>query len=103
MTRAEYEKRKANAEAFKQLAASPAWALIDDFLVDLSKQTTEMPLLSVNRELLTSMYDMQIGRLDFINRFKDAIIEWTNDLTLSPELIEDPIPAEGVVPEEPST
>lgn len=91
MTRAEYEKRSADAAAFKKLIEMPEWKLIDDLLVKMSDDAAKFPVIGIPREKLELIYDMMNGRQECILLIKNAMMEWIGDLNLRPEAI-DPEP-----------
>lgn len=93
MTRKEYEKRTSNAAAFQKLIAMPEWLIVDELLVTLSEDSTARPLLDVPREKLQTVYDMLVGRQECILLIKNAMMEWTSDLALRPEIIDPELPS----------
>lgn len=93
MTRSEYEKRTADAAAFQKLVSMPEWLVVDELLVKILDDSSKSPMLAVPREKLECVYDMLNGQQACILLIKSAIMEWTSDLGLRPEMIdEEPSP-----------
>lgn len=91
MTRAEYDRRVEAAAKFKKLMEVPEFCLVDELMVKLNREASELSMLTVPREQITRVYDMLSGRLECVALIQNAFREWIQDLALDPKEI-DPEP-----------
>lgn len=88
MTRAEFEKRKSQSDAFLKLIALPEWQVIDEMLVQIDTDTRNLKLLDMPPDKLTMIADMAKGRIECIAIIRDYMAQWISDRELKPSEVD---------------
>jgi len=88
MTRAEFEKRKSQSDAFLKLIALPEWQVIDDMFVQIDTDTRNLRLLDIPPDKLGMVADMAKGRIECIAIIRDYMAQWISDANLKPSEID---------------